>query len=130
MAVRDTGDYAEVLIAEALNACRNVSGVTKGFDVLCETRGRIEVRSRTIPRDGRKEDRLEIPQSKVNGFDVLAGVLFNSDLSVRSGFLLAHDDAVALSSRQKFLRIPFFVGSAHSNAQNITQLLLDAQARV
>lgn len=129
-AVRDTGDYAEVLVAEALNACRNTNGVMKGFDVLCETRGKIEVRSRTLPRDGRNEDRLGIPQAKVNGFSVLAGVLFNSDLTIRGGFLLPHNDAIALSSKQKFLRIPFSVGAAHPHAQDITQLLLDAQARI
>lgn len=129
-AVRDTGDYAEVLVAEALKACRNTSGVTKGFDVLCATRGKIEARSRTLPRDGRNEDRLEIPRAKANGFALLAGVLFNSDLTVRGGFLLPHDDAISLSSRQKFLRIPFSVGAAHPNAQDITQLLRDAQARV
>ena len=128
--VRDTGDYAEVLVAEALSACRNTSGVTKGFDVLCDNRGKIEVRSRTLPRDGRNEDRLEIPEAKVNGFAVLAGVLFNSDLTVRGGFLLPHDDAISLSAKQKYLRIPFSVGAAHPNAQDITQLLHDAQARV
>lgn len=129
-AVRDTGDYAEVLVAEALKANRNTSGVMKGFDVLCDTRGKIEVRSRTLPRDGRNEDRLEIPQAKVNGFDILAGVLFNSDLTIRGGFLLPHDDAISLSAKQKFFRIPFSVGAAHPNAQNITQLLLDAQIRI
>ena len=129
-AVRDTGDYAEVLVAEALKAHRNTSGVIKGFDVFCDIRGKIEVRSRTLPRDGRNEDRLEIPQAKVNGFAVLAGVLFNSDLTIRGGFLLPHDDAVSLSSRQKFLRIPFSVGAAQPNALNITQLLREAQERV
>lgn len=129
-AVRDTGDYAEVLVAEALMAYRNTSGVMKGFDVFCDTRGKIEVRSRTLPRDGRNEDRLEIPQSKVNGFAVLAGVLFNSDLTISGGFLLPHDDAISLSCRQKFLRIPFLVGAEHPNALDITQLLRYAQERV
>lgn len=128
--VRDTGDYAEVLVAAALNARRNGNGVAKGSDVVCNARVRIEVRSRTLPRDGRNEDRLEVPPAKVNGFDFLAGVLFNSDLTVRGGFLLPHDDAIALSSRQKFLRFPFAVGAAHPNAQDITPLLLGAQTRI
>lgn len=128
--IRDTGDYAELLVAEALKAKRNLSGVTKGYDVLCSTRGKIEVRSRTLPRDGRKETRLEIPKEKINGFSVLAGILFDPDISVIGGFLLPHDDAIALSEQQKFLRIPFERGAQHPNAQDITSLLKAAQARV
>lgn len=128
--VRDSGGYAELLVAAALGAQRNVSGVQKGYDVLCNERGKIEVRSRTLPRDGRGEDRLEIPRDKVNGFAVLAGVLFNPDLSVSGGFLLPHDEAVALSAQQKFLRISFRVGARHPAATDISDALKAAQARL
>jgi len=61
--IRDSGDYAEVLIAKALGGSRNVSGVERGFDVLTAEHGRVEVRSRTLPRDGRRETRVRIPSS-------------------------------------------------------------------
>ncbi len=63
---------------------------------------------------------------------MIAGLeeISSGDLTIGGGFLLPHDDAVSLSSRQKYLRIPFSVGAAHPNAQDITQLLRDAQARV
>lgn len=128
--VRNTGDYAEILVAAALNAERNVNGVTKDYDVLCPLRGRIEVRSRTLPRDGRKETRLQIPKEKVNGFDLLAGVLFDPHLAISGGCLLPHDDAISLSVRQKFLRIPFDRGFRHSNAIDISTILREAQLRV
>jgi len=125
--IRDTGDYAEVLVAEALKATRNTSGVEKGYDILCPKLGRLEVRSRTLPRDGRNETRLEIPKEKVGGFDFFAGILFDPELSIVGGFLLPHDDTVALAGLQKFLRIPFEKGARHSNARDITALLKKAQ---
>ena len=92
--VRDTGDYAEVLVAEALKAWRNTSGVMKGFDVLCDARGKIEVRSRTLPRDGRNEDRLEIPEAKVKQK--------NTDIKGITVFMLFMDWAMALFSLFSF----------------------------
>lgn len=128
--IRDTGDYAELLVCAALGAERNASGVTKGFDVLCETRGRIEVRSRTLPRDGRKETRLEVPKDKIGYFDYFAGVLFASDISIIGGFLLPHDDAVAIAGKQKYLRIPFEAGARQARAVDITPLLKQAQGTI
>lgn len=125
--IRDTGDYAEVLVAKALNATRNPSGVKKGFDILCSTHGKVEVRSRTLPRDGRKETRLAIPKEKVGAFAWLAGLLFDPELTVIGGFLLAHDDAVALANQHRFHRIPFERGAYHSNARDITASLRHAQ---
>jgi hypothetical protein len=128
--VRDSGQYAELLVCSALNAQRNRSGVQKGFDIRCTANGRVEVRSRTLPSDGRNETRLEIPKKKVGHFDCFAGILFNSDISVLAGFLLPHDAAVALAGKQKFLRIPFEIGARHPEARDITKLLRDAQSRL
>lgn len=128
--IRDSGDYAEVLVAKALGAARNASGVQKGYDLLCPRLGKIEVRSRTLPRNGRNETRLEIPKEKANGFDVFAGVLFAADMSVIGGFLLPHDEALALAGNQKYLRIPFQVGAAHAKAIDITAQLQEAQENV
>lgn len=125
--IRDTGGYAEVLVAKAIGAARNENSVKKGYDLLCHKHGKIEVRSRTLPRDGRDETRLEIPKEKTNGFDFFAGVLFAADMTVLGGFLLSHNEALALAGNQKFLRIPFEVGAAHPRAIDITAQLRQAQ---
>ena len=128
--IRDTGGYAELLVAKALGATRNISGVQKGFDITCQDRGKVEVRSRTLPRNGRNEDRIEIPEQKANGFDWLAGVLFGPDMTVIGGFLLPHDDAIELANRQRYKRISFRMAASHSSAVDITQALRDAQSSV
>ena len=125
--IRDTGGYAELLAAKALGATRNLSGVEKGYDLVCSKLGRIEVRSRTLPRNGRKETRIEIPSQKTDGFDWLLGILFNPDVSIVGAFLLPHDAAVGLSELQQFKRIPFEVGAAHHEAIDVTSKLRDAQ---
>ena len=128
--IRDTGGYAEILVAEALHATRNACGVQKGYDLVCKHFGRIEVRSRTLPRDGRNETRLEISGNKANGFDTFVGVLFAADLSVIGGFMLPHNEAIALAEKQKFRRIPFHVGASHAKAVDITDALKRAQTNV
>lgn len=125
--IRDTGGYAELLAARALGATRNISGVEKGFDLVCSQLGRIEVRSRTLPRSGRKESRIEIPSQKSGGFDWLLGILFNPDVSIVGGFLLPHDATLRLAELQQFKRIPFEVGAAHPDAVDVTAKLKDAQ---
>jgi hypothetical protein len=128
--IRDSGDYAEVLAARALGVTRNESGVQKGYDLYCPKLGRIEVRSRTLPRDGRKETRLEVPKEKANGFDIFVGILFAADISIIGGFLLPHDEVLALAGNQKYLRIPFEVGAGHPKAVNITAQLREAQKNI
>jgi hypothetical protein len=100
--IRNEGGYAELLVEKALNGSRHKSGVEKGSDLVAPDYGRVEVRSRTLPLDGRKEARLNLPHMKRGGFDWFAGVVFNSDLSVKVGFLLPHDaafDCASLNTR-------------------------------
>lgn len=125
--IRGTGGYAELLAAKALGATRNLSGVEKGYDLICSKLGRVEVRSRTLPRSGRKETRIEIPSQKSDGFDWLLGILFNPDVSIVGGFLLPHDATLRLAELQQFKRIPFEVGAAHPEAVNMTAKLREAQ---
>lgn len=91
--IRDEAGYAELLVAEALGGQRNGSSVVRGWDVEAPGYGRVEVRSRTLPFDGRQETRLHLPASKRGHFDWFAGVIFNQDLTVREAFLLPHDAA-------------------------------------
>lgn len=125
--IRDTGGYAELLAAKALGATRNLSGVEKGYDLICSKLGKVEVRSRTLPRSGRKETRIEIPSQKSDGFDWLLGILFNPDVSIVGGFLLPHDATLRLAELQQFKRIPFEVGATHPEAINVTAKLREAQ---
>src|SRR5438132_7912751 len=72
--IRDASDYAEVLVAEALAGQRSASRVNKGHDVLAELYGRVEVKCRQLPPDGRVEERVEVAASKEDGFEFLAVV--------------------------------------------------------
>ncbi|MEN5033707.1 hypothetical protein [Pseudomonas sp. TWI929] len=128
--IRDTGGYAELLAARALCASRNKSSVEKGFDILCPQLGRIEVRSRCLPRSGRHETRIELSDKKEGGFDYLLGILFDPDIEVVGGFLLPHHAAISLSRLQQFKRIPFATGLAHPQAIDITEKLRLAQQQL
>ncbi len=124
--IRDSGDYAEVLIAKALGGSRNVSGVKRGFDVLTAEHGRVEVRSRTLPRDGRRETRVRIEEKKWNHFNWLAGVIFEPSLAVHAAYLLPHDAAKDLASGA-YPRFPLEVALAHPHCVNITAKLKEAE---
>ena len=54
--IRDTGQYAELLVCSALAAERNRSGVEKGFDIRCSTYGRVAVRLRTLLEGWKKRN--------------------------------------------------------------------------
>jgi hypothetical protein len=99
--IRDESGYAEMLVAEALKGVRHSSGVQKGSDLLAPEFGRVEVRSRTLPLDGRHEARLNLPAKKRGEFDWFAGIVFNSDLSINHAFLLPHDEAWVCASQNK-----------------------------
>lgn len=87
--IRSVGDYAEVLVAEAL-AGKRVSRNTKGHDVLAPLYGRIEIKCRVLPRSGKSEQRATLGISKMDGFDYLALVTFHRDLSVKTAVIVPH----------------------------------------
>src|SRR2546425_1150463 len=87
--IRDASDYAEVLVAEALHGQR-VGRVTKGHDVMAPSYGRVEVKCRQLPADGRLEQRVEFSESKEGGFDVLALVIFNVDFTVKGATVVPY----------------------------------------
>jgi hypothetical protein len=104
--IRDAGDYAEVLVAEALGGrreCRTKSG----HDVVCESHGRVEVKCRQLPPDGRIEERVAIGASKHEGFEYLAVVVFQLDFTVKGAVLVPYADAWTLAASQKFRRISY-----------------------
>src|SRR5579884_3077762 len=79
--IRDASDYAEVLVAEALNGKRLSNRINKGHDVFAQIYNRVEVKCRQLPADGRVEERVEVSPSKERGFEFLATVIFHPDFS-------------------------------------------------
>lgn len=90
-----------MLVEKALCGKRHRSGVHKGSDLLADGYGRVEVRSRTLPLDGRNEDRLNLPKRKFGEFDWFAGVIFNPDITIKEAFMLPHDAAWECASKNK-----------------------------
>lgn len=99
--ISNEAGYAELLVAEALGGKRHDNGVEQGSDLEAPGYGLVEVRSRTLPLDGRNEARLNLPKKKWGKFDWFAGVIFNSDLTVRDAFLISHDVAWECASLNK-----------------------------
>lgn len=127
--IRDSGDYAEVLVAKALRGSRNSSGVERGFDLLTPEYGRVEVRSRILPRDGRRETRIRVEEKKWNHFAWLAGVIFEPSLSVHAAYLLPHDAAQSLALGA-YPRFPLEAALAHPDCVNITAPLKEAEEAI
>jgi hypothetical protein len=105
--IHDTPDYAEVLVAEALEADRVLSGVNRGFDVVSAKYGRIEVKCRALPTDGRREERVDIRDTKADGFDYLAIVIFYPDYSVKGAVLVPYQEVWPIIVSRKYRRIGY-----------------------
>jgi hypothetical protein len=125
--VRDTGDYAEILVAKALDGTRNISGVERGYDVVTPGYGRVEVRSRTLPGDGRNETRIRVPDEKWGQFSWLAGVIFEPALAVYAAYLLPHDAAKALATCGRYPRFSLGDALAHAQCVNVTAQFREAE---
>lgn len=128
--IRDEAGYAELLVANALGASRNISGVVRGYDVLCTNRGKVEVRSRTLPFDGRTEARIEIPAKKRGEFAWLAGIIFTPSLDVREAYLLPHDAAWEIAGTNRNSRVPLKLALAHPQVEVITPAVRKAEIAV
>jgi hypothetical protein len=128
--IRDQGQYAARLVGEAIGARVLANGVNKGFDLEHDNYGRIEVRSRRYPLDGRREDRAQVPARKAGLFDYFAHIVLDTNFTIAGGYLAPHDviDALARRGRQRYVR--FSDGRALPGAIDITLLLREAQTRI
>src|SRR5687768_6297220 len=99
--IKDQGQYAARLVADALGARVLANGVNQGFDLEHPRYGRIEVRSRRYPLDGRREDRAQVPLSKQGLFDHFVHIVFDGDFTVAAAYLAPHDAIETLVSRSK-----------------------------
>jgi hypothetical protein len=127
--IRRISDYAEALIAEALNGTRVSSGVNQGFDVDAAGFGRIEVKYRQSPPDGRVEQRVELGSAKLQGFDYLAIVIFNLDMSVHGAVLVPYTSVWQIIESRRWRRISFSESICLEGAINVTTLVQAASQR-
>lgn len=119
--IRDAADYAEVLVAEALAGRRLASRVTKGHDVLAAPYGRVEVKCRQLPPDGRVEERVEVSPAKEGGFEFLAVVVFRPDFGVKGAVVVPYAAVWEFLGRQDYNRISYAQACRLCGAVDITE---------
>jgi hypothetical protein len=124
--IRDAPDYAEVLISEALGGNRVASQANPGYDVVCDGFGRIEVKSRQLPPDGRNEERVAVSESKESRFDFLAIVVFHPDFEVRGAVVAPYDSVWELIAGQRYNRISYAQACGLLGAIDVTDRVRDA----
>jgi hypothetical protein len=90
-AIESIADYAEYLFEQALGGKRVGRGV-KGHDVVVPGLGKVQVKERRLPADGRIEERLHLRNMTCDSCDQLGAIIFNNDLSVRKGLLVPQID--------------------------------------
>src|SRR5690349_25100263 len=127
--IRDASDYAEVLVAEALEGKRLASHITKGHDILAELYGRIEVKCRQLPADGRIEERVEVGAGKEGGFEFLAIVIFYPDFTVKGAVVVPYDAVWEFVARQSYNRISYPQACGLPRAVDITAAVQVAAER-
>lgn len=118
--IRDASDYAEVLVAEALGGARENNRITKGFDIVAPKLGRVEVKCRQLPFDGRVEERVQVGGSKGGGFEHLAIVIFRPDFAVKGAVVVPYAAVWALVRKQRYGRIAYSQARRLAGAVDIT----------
>lgn len=126
--IRDASDYAEVLVAEAMSGQRLSSRVNKGHDVLTTVCGRVEVKCRQLPVDGRVEERVEVGAGKEDGFDFLAIVIFRPDFSVKGAVIVPYSAVWELVAAQRYNRVSYSLACQLPGAVDITAAVITASA--
>ena len=105
--IRSVADYAEQVVADALSGVRVANGTNKGFDITAPHYGRVEVKFRQLPSDGRIEERCALSDAKENGFDYLAVVIFQPDFTVKGAVLVPYDEAWKFVVANEYKRISY-----------------------
>lgn len=127
--IRDAADYAEILIAEAIGGQRSLLGITKGHDVIAEGYGRVEVKCRQLPADGRIEERIELSNSKQDGFDWLAIVVFYADFRIKGAVLVPYAIVWETTAQQRYNRLSYAQACQFVGAIDVTELVRAAAER-
>jgi hypothetical protein len=127
--IRDASDYAEVLVAEALEGQRLASRVAKGHDVLTNLYGRIEVKCRQLPPDGRVEERVEVSPAKEGGFEFLAVVIFHTGFDIKGAVVVPYAAVWDFVALQAYNRISYPQACGLPGAVDITVAVQAAAQR-
>jgi hypothetical protein len=85
--ISSLADFAEYLFEQALGGKRVGRG-QKGHDVVVPNLGRLQVKQRCLPPDGRIEERLHLRSCTRDGCDYLGAIIFNVDYSIRKASLI------------------------------------------
>jgi hypothetical protein len=127
--IRSASDYAEQLVAEALHGTREKNAVTKGYDLTAPGLGRVEVKFRRLPNDGRIEERVALGSAKQDGFDYLAVVILHADFRVKGAVLVPYGEAWKFVQESAYNRISFAQACTCEGAINITAEVAAAAER-
>jgi hypothetical protein len=127
--IRDTPDYAEVLVAEALEGDRVPNSVNQGYDVTSPKYGRVEVKCRVLPTDGRREERVDVRDTKADGFDYLAIVVFYPDYSVSGAVLVPYGEVWPIIDSRKYRRVSYGEACHMEGIVDITEFVSAASQR-
>ncbi|MBX3385880.1 MAG: hypothetical protein KF768_04865 [Phycisphaeraceae bacterium] len=127
--IRDAECFAEILVAEAIGGVRVKSGVNRGFDVRAPMYNRVEVKCRQLPLDGRTEERVAFEDSKAEGFDFAAIVIFEPDFDVKGAVLVPYASIWPVVRAHRYGRIGFGRAQRLEGSVDITTEVRDAAAR-
>ena len=124
-------DFAEFLFERALLGTRERRG-KKGFDVLAPMYGRVQVKYRQLPSDGRIEQRLHCGNMDSDSFDYLGAVIFNTDFSIKSGLLISRAAVWATidACQDREKKIPYQSIASLGGAIDLTNRLRRALAEL
>ena len=88
--IESPADVAEYLFEQALGGKRTKRG-KKRHDIVVNKLGRVQVKARCLPSDGRKERRLHLGNMNRSSCDYLGAVIFTCDLHVHRAVLVPAD---------------------------------------
>lgn len=127
--IRNVSDYAEQIVADALGGIREANVVNQGFDVMAPHYGRVEVKFRQLPKDGRIEERCALSDAKEDGFDYLAVVIFHHDFRVRGAVLVPYREAWRIVEASAYNRNSYSEAYGCDGAVDITTEVAAAAQR-
>ena len=119
--IRGVSDYAEQIVAEALGGHRRTESNSKGFDVIAPNFGRIEVKFRQLPKDGRMEERVALSKAKEGEFDYLAIVIFDPEFEIKGAVMVPYFEAWQYVCNSPYNRISYSQACSCANAEDITE---------
>ena len=122
--IESLSDYAEYAFEQALQGKRVARG-KKGHDVLLPRLGRVQVKERRLPADGRLEERLHLRNCSSEGCDFIGAVIFANDYTVKKATLVpfAEVERMILTHPDREKKVRFDLIAALPSAVDLTERL-------